>query len=553
MLVFRHSPEVTSFGALWQHCTRSLHPPNPASSAASFALLRAFARLECALADRACADFDEALPHLFPFREASRLAAHAWLQPERPGWRQQLLACLPRLHTLLPPPGQPATLSTWEGFRFYALFPDRYLAAADGWRREHPQRPAWVIGLRSMGSALAPVVAAYLEQTGGAVRFTTLRPRGDPQQRCCRVGPRLQQQLRAWPGDFLLVDEGPGLSGSSLGGAALLLESLGIPSARIALMPSWEAPPDAFHHRPSAAVWQRLQRYPAAPLAPPADAVADLSAGRWRTVFPGRSRSATWPQQERVKYLSSAGDLIKFAGLGPAADAAVERARMLAAAGFAPAVTAAGDGWIRYRITPACPLSRRASRSSGWRETAGSYLAFLASHFRLGDRQPPHAQLLEMAAVNLQELLGPVSLPPPPEGIPVAVDARLQPQEWGWADHRWIKFDGVDHCDDPFFPGPCDIAWDLAAVEIEYGPATGQAVTEVYRRRSGDRQILQRLPWHRLAYCAFRTAYSRLVASQTQDPDAARWRSLAAHYQQSLHTLAAPHRHRPAPTADRTR
>lgn len=38
---------------------------------------------------------------------------------------------------------------------------------------------------------------------------------------------------------FLVVDEGPGLSGSSLCGTAAALTALGVPEARIAFLPSW--------------------------------------------------------------------------------------------------------------------------------------------------------------------------------------------------------------------------------------------------------------------------------------------------------------------------
>jgi hypothetical protein len=335
-----------------------------------------------------------------------------------------------------------------------------------------------------------------------------------------------------------LVDEGPGLSGSSFGGAARLLESLGIASSRIALLPSWEAPADRLIHAPSADIWRRLPRYAAAPLAAPQDAVTELSAGRWRAFFPGQHQTVTWPQQERVKYLSSSHELIKFAGLGEAAESAMERAHELAGAGFAPPVTGAADGWIRYQIVPAGPLRLHSPLMQRWSETAGNYLAFLASRFRLGERRPPQAQLQEMVAVNLRELLRLEHIPEAPEGIPVALDARMLPQKWGWASGQWIKFDGIDHCDDPFFPGPCDIAWDLATVEIEMGRAIGAAVLDVYRRRSGDRQIHRRLPWYRLAWCAFRTAYCRLAATQTEEPDASRWAALALRYERILQSLA---------------
>lgn len=544
MHVFRHSPELTTVGRLWQQCTRVL---DIASSNASFQLLQAFARLECALADTWSPERDDLLPDLEPFQEASVLSAQEYLDLRGKRMQNELYSHFHGLKALLPPEDRRVALSTWEGFRYYALFPERYAGAAGRWSREHRDRPAWVIGLRSMGSVLGPIVAAQLRQAGHRVRYTTLRPRGNPCQRQCWMGVRMEQAIREWPGDLLLVDEGPGLSGSSFGGAAKRLVELGVAFQRIALFPGWDAPANRFNHPPSAAIWERLPRYAASPMEPPEDAVTDLSAGRWRTIFPSGDGTAAWPQHERMKYLNRNGEVIKFAGLGAAAESSMERARRLAAAGFAPKVTGGATGtdmgWIRYQRLPATPLRWHPDRLREWSETAGDYLAFLASRFPFsGQKQAPPAELLEMVSANLQELRPALRLPHAPDGVPVALDARMLPEEWGWAQGRWIKFDGIDHCDDPFFPGPCDIAWDLASVEIEYGTQMGEAVLRAYCRRSGDVRAGARLPWYRLAYCAFRIAYCRLAAVQTAEPDASRWSAQAARYEASLRWLVEERR-----------
>ena len=89
------------------------------------------------------------------------------------------------------------------------------------------QRPSScvVIGIRSIGASLSTVVA---EAVHAVWRFT-VRPRGHPFERELRLGAGLEQRVRAHAGDwFLIVDEGPGLSGSSFISVATKLEELGV-------------------------------------------------------------------------------------------------------------------------------------------------------------------------------------------------------------------------------------------------------------------------------------------------------------------------------------
>ncbi|HVA62229.1 MAG TPA: hypothetical protein VNF74_00785, partial [Terriglobales bacterium] len=105
-----------------------------------------------------------------------------------------------------------------------------------------------------------------------------------------------------------------------------------------------------------------------------------------------------------------------------------------------------------------------------------------------------------------------------------ALDGKMQAVEWGLGERGWVKFDGTDHGDDPFFPGPADIAWDLAAIAVEFGAARGRAVAEAYGRRSGETEAAlgPRMRWHGLAYSLFRAAYCGLAATRVEAPDAAR-------------------------------
>ncbi len=105
-----------------------------------------------------------------------------------------------------------------EGYAFYALYPETYLEAA---RRSGLDRGTTVIGIRSIGTGLAALVAAALD----AAIPATVRPVGHPFRREIRIDTALAEHLTADPDrSFAIVDEGPGLSGSSFGAVADWLE-----------------------------------------------------------------------------------------------------------------------------------------------------------------------------------------------------------------------------------------------------------------------------------------------------------------------------------------
>jgi hypothetical protein len=91
----------------------------------------------------------------------------------------------------------------------------------------------------------------------------------------------------------------------------------------------------------------------------------------------------------------------------------------------------------------------------------------------------------------------------------IVTDGRMLPHEWlltpGGA---FVKTDGDTHGDDHFFPGPADIAWDLAGAIVEWSMTTeaAQYMLDRYRRRSGD-DPRARIDAYLLAYTVFRMAY----------------------------------------------
>src|SRR6185312_14144744 len=223
MHIFRHARELHRPLELWRRA---------ADAHDSFDLLLALAQLECAVSDCA-ASWAEGRQGLLGLSQKAA-AAFLGLGP-RPG-HDDLAAA----RQWLPPEAAPLYLGAWEGLRYYALWPGAYAESARAWLAASGGRqPVWVLGLRSMGSILAPVAAAALAAEGCEVHSATLRPVGHPFDRHLRPNASLQAAWCKFPGAFLIVDEGPGLSGSSFAGAIAALCTCGVGEERICVLPAW--------------------------------------------------------------------------------------------------------------------------------------------------------------------------------------------------------------------------------------------------------------------------------------------------------------------------
>ncbi|WP_375757151.1 hypothetical protein [Corallococcus exercitus] len=261
-----------------------------------------------------------------------------------------------------------------EGYAHFALYPELYLESARASRLPGSTR---VVGVRSIGTGLACIVAVGL---GASTPPITVRPVGPPFERQLRPGPRLTRELEAvaHADAVAIVDEGPGLSGSSFGAVADFLEARGMPRERLHFFPSHAGPPGPMaseHHR---ARWTQVHRHtmdfdlcaarlPAwvEDLTGPAIApLEDISAGAWRShTFPDpRDWPAVHTQQERRKYLLTTERgtfLLRFAGLGIPAEHRAHRARQLAEAGFTPPVEGLRHGFlVQPWLAQASPSSR---------------------------------------------------------------------------------------------------------------------------------------------------------------------------------------------------
>jgi hypothetical protein len=305
---------------------------------------------------------------------------------------------------------------TPEGYAFYAVYPEAYAVAAAGhdWNG-----PPLAIGLRSIGASLAAAVAAA---TGGEA--LSLRPTGPPFRRRILASDRLRARIMAHPGPFAIVDEGPGLSGSSFACVAELLESLGVSEDRVVFMPSHAGDVGAEASPRDRARWagarrlvrtfddlaarDPLPRWFEAEIGPTVR-FDDLSAGGWRQTWPKQAAPPSAPAMERRKFrLSTAAGtyLARFAGLGGHGAAKLDRARVLHAAGFAPEPLALRRGFLLERWIDGS-LLKRTDRPSDFLRQLGDYLDLRRRSFPAAGEEGADVGLLcQMALSNAGRLAG---------------------------------------------------------------------------------------------------------------------------------------------------
>lgn len=465
------------------------------------------------------------------------------------------------------------TVKMPEGYAYDALYPELYLEAA------HPlrllPRPPLVVGIRGIGTGLACVVAAA---SGSKTTPFIVRPTGPPFQRTLRLGPGFERELlvRARESHVAIVDEGPGMSGSSFGAVADFLEARDIPEDRLLFFPSHTGelgPVASERHRVR---WARARRYtadfdalfvhpddPPPPLAawvediigPTLAPIVNLGGGAWRRHVFGEERD--WPavhvRQERRKYLvlSERGTfLLKFAGLGLHGERRLARARQLSEASLTPHVEGLRHGFLVQRWLEGArplPLARGMDRAE-LVARVGAYLGFRARHFLAEPgRGASLPKLLEMARFNSAQVLGAgfaesLGIWAPrlerlsAEVRPVETDNK--PHAWEWLvlpDGRLLKADAVDHHDAHDLIGCQDVAWDVvgAAVELNLDAAEQAILAEYVARASGHAVSVPLMDFYRPCYLAFQLGHHTLAAEALEGlvpEEAARLRRAAERY-----------------------
>jgi len=432
-----------------------------------------------------------------------------------------------------------------EGFAFYALYPESCFDVAafdDG--------PAVVVGVRSIGMALAPLLAQALN----AALCVTLRPGGHPFERNCAIARDLRERLAALAhARFYVIDEGPGLSGSSFMAVADVLESAGVARERIEFVASNRGGPGAAASQSTRDRWSEARKRILASEPAMARALAscrvlrDMSGGLWRENHANGGAPSNRPY-ERRKLLVESSDgvwLAKFEGLGALAKRKAAMAQALCEARFTPRDGEARHGfalqlWVEdARAIDAAPRDAIIARLA-------DYIAFRASALpavRTGGATM--RELFRMARHNCVEALGDEetaavdtfeakldSLARIERAI--ATDNRMHAWEW-IVDGRGaiLKCDAVDHCASHDLVGCRDAAWDVAGAIVEFALRRDERARLLARLDAQGAAIDGRLlDFFLLAYPAYQLGAATMAAQANAawPHEARRWRDEAQRY-----------------------
>jgi hypothetical protein len=477
----------------------------PGSSEPSLDLLLRAGELECGLTDAGCG-----VPNLETLTD---VAARRLVNPDIP-------VPLPPIEFSLTP--DDVRVSPAEGFAYYALHPLDFADLAATVLLKAPE--AAIIGIRSIGSTLSAVVLAAIERRAMPASRITVRPKGHPYNRQTQFSPeqlRWIEQRQKGGAEFLVVDEGPGMSGSSFLSVGDALIEAGVERDRIQFLCSRQPNPAQLRARDAANRWLSYRTHCVAKnWRLPQAAKLYAGGGQWREYLYDCAAAwpASWIQMERLKFWSAdRKTLYRFEGFGRYGADVRQRAECVAAGGFGPMPFHHENGFTSYPALKGRPL-QRSDLDRVLLELMARYCAFRASQMRARDPQSTE-EMETMLRFNIAEEFGvevegqrPVLHP---SAVPVMADGRMMPWEWIRTDEgRIFKTDVAEHGDDHFFPGPTDIAWDLAGATIEWDMPREAAdyFLEQYGQFSGDAPAA-RMPGYQLAYAVFRMAYCKMAAA----------------------------------------
>ena len=398
-----------------------------------------------------------------------------------------------------------------EGFAHYAVYPEAYAAAA---RRLSLRAPPKVIGIRSIGTTLAAIVSAAL----GAPPPFTVRPFGHPFAR----EVRLPESVLEGDPHFVVVDEGPGLSGSSFGAVARWLEQRGVPLERIAFLPSHWGDPGPEASEEDRKRWKRAQR-----------TAAELDPHWLVSRFGPLERLY---RGEQLKFLAGTGPdrvLLRFAGLGPVGDLKLRMAEALHAAGRGPRPIGLFHGFLAERwygaARPLGPADRPITEIA-------HYIAARARLFP-ADRASGASldELARMARRNVSLALGAeaaarVPAPPASSFTRIRTDNRLDRDKWlRLGDGCLLKTDALDHHQSHDLVGCQNAAWDVAGAIVEFDLNQAEAAQLI--AESGPAAECDLIDFFLIAYASFRLGQATLPSGNNES---------GGRYRQYLHAYLCP-------------
>ncbi|RYG23452.1 hypothetical protein EON82_13975 [bacterium] len=432
----------------------------------------------------------------------------------------------------LPEDNQIVTVKLPEGFAFYGLYPEGYIVAVQRWLASvRPVEPVAVIGIRSIGTTLSAIVTATLQAEDVTAHRFTVRPGGHPFQRRIEIAPSDLRKAQ-WA---LIVDEGPGLSGSSMASVAEAVHKAGIPRDQIAFFPGHGGEPGAHASEETRAWWTSVPRFftPTEALRWDgqaleevlADATGDvrqireISGGAWRElVFSSRDE---WPSValpfERRKILITRRDgsavLWKYVGL------------------TVPGTTLGFEAqpWVEGKAL------RREDLKRDVIDRLGRHIASVAGPPLTGEAAvKARERLVKMVRVNLEEagLEIPTLTPSQEQGGPSAGEYRLAPWEWRRLPNGDIVKTGrISPTLDHTIVGRHPLAWDIAGAMVEWDL---DEEAEKALLANAPKVSSEALRFYRLAYAAFRMGMCAMCAGMSDQAEARRLRRDDAFYREAI-------------------
>ncbi|TIP06082.1 MAG: hypothetical protein E5X76_09585 [Mesorhizobium sp.] len=457
--------------------------------------------------------------------------------------------------------GSAITTGPAEGYALYALYPETYLLGA---LRSGLDANTCVIGIRSIGLGLAAMVAAALH----APPPISVRPIGHPFSRHISAAPELLGSWRDRPrAKFAVVDEGPGLSGSSFHAVIAWLRRQDIDQERIHLFPSHHGGPGAQADAQTVAALSQCQSHVAdfedvfdGAVAPGLQdwiehllgkahvELQEISGGAWRDYLsvPTGAWPPAFPAFERRKFMATSGGerwLVKFAGLGETGRRKLGTAKALHEAGFGAQPAGLCHGFLMERWIDAGRLDREGPARDLLIEWLGRYLGWRAARLQTGEAGASLDQLARMAVQNCEEALGErfalalqswfACQPSPGPTRRVEIDGRLHAWEFLVSPHgSLLKTDAFDHCRSHDLIGCQGIEWDIAGARVEHDLSAAElSKLVVCIETSIDRDLVD---YFEPCYLAFQLGLWTIARQSADDEDRLRSTRAVERYKTGL-------------------
>lgn len=409
-----------------------------------------------------------------------------------------------------------------EGYAFYGHYPEAFFLSAEKFYKDYSPETVYCIGIRSIGISFAAAAAAYLDDKGCSIHLTSVRTRGDYENRYISIDPsylvKLNSNKNAY---YLIADEGSGLSGSSFDITAEFLSSRGISDNKIIFLSTSGADSKDLKHKSYHTSFDELW-INSGKLKEliETDNLTDLSCGKWKDVISVSNDGIVIdPDEEKKKFLTEKEDgkyLVKFIGLGSHGKDIYTRLKKLSESGFVPDVIKYTGGFLISKFILGEPLNQ-ASHSKEFLKFAADYFSFIEENFKSEPSKNPD-ELFEMILENIKETMGEEWCATINEHHDSFInhirkeasyiDRNIHPYEWIKSSERFYKTDAAEHSHDQRFPGCQNIAWDIAGFLIDFQLKEEEINYFLsFFKKERFPNLVNDLPYYYIAYLSYRIGY----------------------------------------------